>query len=305
MDFIAIDFETANEKRASPCAIGVAIVRSGSVLDCFGRLIRPPEFRFSTRNVAIHGIRPEDVENEPEFPQVWETMKPLIENATVLAHSASFDVSVLTSTLDYYEIPRPTFHYLCTMRVAKAVWPSLGSYTLPSVATKLGITLDHHRAADDAMACAQIATRACEEARCGSIAQLACQLGIAFGEATRCCSSRASEFRQRCRDERKAAEVTPQILDFDPAHPLFGRVVAFTGPLISMTRDEAMQCVANLGGQPADSVTKKTDFLVVGGRYFDVFSHRTGKLKKATEMVANGSPLDIIGENEFLEMLSE
>ena len=60
-----------------------------------------------------------------------------------------------------------------------------------------------------------------------------------------------------------------------------------------------------LAEQPADSVTKKTDFLVVGGRYFDVFSHHTTKLQKATEMIAKGSTLDIIGEDDFLKMLAE
>ena len=29
MDFIAIDFETANEKRSSPCSIGIVVVKDG------------------------------------------------------------------------------------------------------------------------------------------------------------------------------------------------------------------------------------------------------------------------------------
>ena len=66
-----------------------------------------------------------------------------------------------------------------------------------------------------------------------------------------------------------------------------------------------MQYVADVGGQPADSVTKKTDFFVVGGHYFDVFSRKTGKLKRATELVAKGSRIDIIGEDDFLKMLDE
>jgi hypothetical protein len=31
-DFLAIDFETANETRGSACAVGVALVRDGQVL---------------------------------------------------------------------------------------------------------------------------------------------------------------------------------------------------------------------------------------------------------------------------------
>jgi DNA polymerase-3 subunit epsilon len=65
-----------------------------------------------------------------------------------------------------------------------------------------------------------------------------------------------------------------------------------------------MQHVADVGGQPADSVTKKTDFLVVGGRYFDVFSQKTTKLQRATEVISKGGVLDIIGEDDFLKLLA-
>jgi len=306
MDFVAIDFETANEQRTSPCAVGLAVVKNGAISERFARLIRPAEFRFNPRNVAIHGIRPEDVEKEPEFPEVWPAIQQYIEAGTVLAHSASFDVGVLTSTLKYYHIPEPTFRYLCTVRVAKAVWPAIRSYTLTSVATMLGISVQHHHACDDASACAEIATRACVETESKSIDELASRLGIAFGDTRHQCHyDETGRARVRWHKERKAAEFLPQSLDCDPMHPLFGRIVAFTGPLVSMTRSEAMQCVADVGGRPADSVTKKADFLVVGGRYFDVFSHSTTKLQKATEMVAKGSPIDIIGEDDFLKILAE
>ena len=293
MDFVAIDFETANEQRSSPCAVGLVVVKNGIIANRFARLIRPPEFRFSHRNVAIHGITPEDVKNEPEFPEVWQAIRPYIEERTLVAHSAAFDMAVLMRTLRFYHIPEPEFRYLCTVRVAKAVWPAIGSYTLRSVATMLGISFDHHDAAEDAFACAEIARCACKQTESRSIDQLAERLGITFGR------------RVAWHKKRKATEFSPSTGDLDPTHPLFGRVVAFTGPLTSMERSEAMQHVTDVGGQPAASVTKKTDFLVVGGRYFDVFSHKTKKLEKATQMIAKGSALDIIGEDDFLKMLAE
>ena len=94
MNFVAIDFETANEQRSSPSAVGPAVVKNGAISERLARLIRPGEFRFSERNMAIHGIRPENVENEPEFPDVWLAIRPYIENGTVLAHSATFNVGV-------------------------------------------------------------------------------------------------------------------------------------------------------------------------------------------------------------------
>jgi DNA polymerase III subunit epsilon len=306
MDFVAIDFETANEERASACAVGLAVVTRGAVSEKLARLIRPRDLRFSRRNTAIHGISAKTVENAPEFPDVWQVIRGYIQDGTVLAHSAAFDVRVLTSILDRYGIPLPKFRYLCTVRVARAVWPTMGSYTLASVAGKLRIALDHHNAGEDASACAEIAVRACEKTQCDSIDELAERFGIAFGDPCECCGCKGARERGvRWHTEKMAAEFLPSATDFDPTHPFFRRVIAFTGPLVSMARAEAMQYVADVSGTPADSVTKKTDFLVVGGRYFDIFSHKTGKLTKATQMIANGSDLEIIGEDDFLKMLAE
>jgi DNA ligase (NAD+) len=46
--------------------------------------------------------------------------------------------------------------------------------------------------------------------------------------------------------------------------PLAGKTVVFTGALDSMTRSEAEALVRELGGRTADSVTRKTDLVVVG-----------------------------------------
>ena len=94
MDYIAIDFETANEKRSSPCAIGLAWIRDGAVVRVEERLIRPRDMRFSAINSSIHGISAEDVEGAPEFPDVMEEFKTDFSTSIVMAHNASFDMSV-------------------------------------------------------------------------------------------------------------------------------------------------------------------------------------------------------------------
>ena len=40
-DFIAIDFETANECPSSVCSIGAVLVRDGEIVKTFYSLIRP------------------------------------------------------------------------------------------------------------------------------------------------------------------------------------------------------------------------------------------------------------------------
>jgi DNA polymerase III subunit epsilon len=71
MDFAAIDFETANEKRNSPCAIGLVVAEDGVITKKISRLVKPPTDYFNPFNVSIHGITFEDVKDEPEFKDIF------------------------------------------------------------------------------------------------------------------------------------------------------------------------------------------------------------------------------------------
>ncbi len=160
-DYVAIDFETANEKRTSACAIGLAVVQEGRVVHKQAWLIRPPAMRFNPINISIHGIRPADVERAPDFSQLWPHLRHYLAGKTVVAHNAGFDMSVLRNTLDAYDLPHPSFEYSCTYKIAKNVWPDLHNHRLSSVAEHLGLTMTHHDPGDDAEAAADIAVRAC------------------------------------------------------------------------------------------------------------------------------------------------
>jgi DNA polymerase-3 subunit epsilon len=52
--------------------------------------------------------------------------------------------------------------------------------------------------------------------------------------------------------------------DASPDHPFYDADVAFTGTLLSMERAQAMQLVAERGGRPRTTVSRFTEYLVVG-----------------------------------------
>lgn len=180
MEFTAIDFETANGSRASACAIGIVVVRNMEVVETCYDLIRPPDLYFSPFNIRIHGIRPQDVMDKPDFAQLWREIRGYFENRLVIAHNASFDMSVLRGTLDRYDIDYPQLRYSCTMMMARRQWPFQPSYRLTSVAEMLGITFQHHHALEDAHACAQIATSIAREREINSCNELVNRLGLSF-----------------------------------------------------------------------------------------------------------------------------
>lgn len=157
MNFTVIDFETANSKRASACALGIVKVRGGKIVEKNSWLIKPKDNKFNGMNIAIHGIRPEDVENEPEFDVLYnEIFKEKLQGELIVAHNASFDISVLRNTLDLYNIPYPEFNYLCTVKIAQKTWPNLTNHKLDTLSNYFDFKFKHHDALDDCLACANV-----------------------------------------------------------------------------------------------------------------------------------------------------
>ena len=66
-----------------------------------------------------------------------------------------------------------------------------------------------------------------------------------------------------------------------------------------------MQKVKDVGGIPTDSVTKKTDVLVVGQQDYRVVgdSGMSNKQKKAMDLLAKGQDIEILSEAEFLSRI--
>ena len=72
LNFIAIDFETATYQRTSICETGICVVRNGEISETKSWLVRPPDNYYYYKNIMLHGIRPEDTEDAPDFANVWE-----------------------------------------------------------------------------------------------------------------------------------------------------------------------------------------------------------------------------------------
>ncbi|MBE7198590.1 MAG: 3'-5' exonuclease [Parafilimonas terrae] len=175
---LALDFETANERRDSACAVGLAWIEDGQVVRRVSHLIRPPEMRFSPGNIRVHGILPADVANEPSFAEVMAPYLADLSSGVILAHNATFDIGVLRSSLRRAGMAIPTLTYLCTVQIARRVFPAPEGCGLGKVARRLGITFEHHDAGEDAYACARIALAAMAETGTQDVHGLANAIGV-------------------------------------------------------------------------------------------------------------------------------
>lgn len=174
MDFLAIDFETANRARTSACAIGLVLVQNGKITQTYSRLVRPTPFYMLPDCEAKHGITIEDVRNASLFAEVWEECAAMfVHTPYLIAHNAPFDAGVLRHTLAYYGIECPDMIYECTLAVSRKVWKHrLHSYSLCYVADMLNVELHHHEALSDASACAHVMLHAARELHADTVGQV-------------------------------------------------------------------------------------------------------------------------------------
>ncbi|MEI4769111.1 exonuclease domain-containing protein [Psychrobacillus sp. FJAT-51614] len=301
MDFVAIDFETANSFRTSVCSIGIVQVKNGEIKEEIHTLINPLS-EFNYYNTKIHGITEDMVISAPTFEEYWPSFKEFVDNQMIIAHNASFDISVLRASLNNFHESYPNFQYGCSYQIAKKVWPNLYNHKLSTVSNYLGISLRHHDALEDARAAALITLEALQKTQTNSIQDLSKlhKLKIGTPMPTNKPVSRPKKHNGDTLIQSLVTEISPS-----RKHPLYGANVVFTGRMISMTRVQAAQLAVNCGANCKGSVDNNTNVLVVGDN--DLVKYVQGvkstKMKKAEEMIRQGLPIEIVGEQDFLRLV--
>jgi DNA polymerase-3 subunit epsilon len=292
-DFIALDVETANSDFASICSIGLVHFRAGEVFKSLTILV-DPEDDFSPANIAIHGIRPEDVAGKPTMAKVI----PVIGNAllnTAIVHHSPFDRTALARAAAKYGTSGLPCIWLDSLQVARRAWDSYGAnggYGLKNLATSFGIQFKHHDAAEDARAAGLIVLRAIADTKV-SLQSWIDDIGYESVEG-----AAPRLFKQKADWKRHSQ-------DGSPDGPLFGETIVFTGAL-SIERAQAAQMAAIAGCKVVDSVSKKITILVVGDQDLRLTNghEKSTKHRKAENLIAAGAPIRVVRESDFLMMVS-
>ncbi len=303
MNFIAIDFETSTANRDSPCEIGMTFVQDDKVIDTKSWLIKPKYYpHFDAFNIFINGITPQDVPSSPEFNQLWEAeLKSLIDNKFLIAHNAGFDIGVLRKTLETYKIPFPSLRYSCSYIFSKKIWKGLLSYDLKSLCYINNIEFKHHRAGPDSLACAELSIKAFELVGVTTIDDFPEKLGISIGQLFNG-GYKPSETK-RTNEYSNPALIIGDPLKHKPESIFYRKSIVFTGTLSSMVRAKAQQIIADIGGVNSNTVTKDTDFLIVGQQDFRIVGEdgMSGKQEKAQKLLERGATIEVISESDFLQ----
>lgn len=310
MDFLAIDFETANSNNNSACSLGMVFVSRHLIMHRKHFFIKPPGLKFDAVNTKIHGISAEDVKNAPTFEQVWKEISHFFHpHCLLVAHNAQFDMNVLKNCLAEYDLKEPTFDYFCSMSFTEPICEGSNiSKSLKNRADYFGIDIgDHHNALSDAEVCAQLVMKSIEmQNKIDVHSYIAANRSVPvkpFSELK--VQKKFIKKDTFKKDIIKISELVPTVESISTAHPLFGKTIAFTGDLETLERKEAMQHAVNVGAFPKTSIVKKTNYLVVGTQNSTQIGLDgvSSKERKASEMLDDGFNIQIINESEFLNLL--
>lgn len=303
LNFTAIDFETANAYRGSPCSVGLVKVRNGVPVAERHWLMRPPVGAdwFALPNMEIHGITPDMVATAQRWKDTLPSIIEFIEDDVVVAHNAGFDIGVIRYACAVDNIEWPEMRFLCTLVMSRRAL-ALPTYRLPYVVESLGFELrDHHDALGDARAVVDVVNGLAARHEVETLDELARAAGIQVGRM------RSGIYKGSVAVSGSAALLRS---DVNPAADedgyLFGRVVVFTGALMSMTRQIAWDECFRVGAVAEKNVTKKTHVLVVGDINPAVLrpgSEVTGRARKAFDLQDGGQPIEVMTEDDFLRCL--
>jgi DNA polymerase III subunit epsilon len=253
----------------------------GTIIKEFSQLIKPEEV-IPAEITRITGITQKDVEKSGiSLKDGLTQFLAVIENYPVFFHNARFDVGFINAACNQNDLEFTNIVY-DSLALSRRTWSGLPSYKLSALAEMVGAPTPDHRALNDVKSTLAVILAA---------------------------------KNQKKIQRPKLEVIMPQhhehhfkVSDYEAAEGgvFFGKTLVFTGALVSMTRDNAATTASKYGFAIGASVTKKTDYLVVGIQDLHHLAghEKSSKHRKAEELMSEGLEIKIITEDDFLKMIN-
>ena len=143
--------------------IGIVKVKGLKIVDKYCSIVnpgRPIPYYIS----EFTGITDDDTYNAPLFEDIVDDILKFISGSVFVAHNLSFDRSFINKEFLMIDRERPDNPQLCTLKLAKQIYPELKSKSLGSLSQHLNVKLlNAHRALPDAEATAHVLIKMLKE----------------------------------------------------------------------------------------------------------------------------------------------
>lgn len=283
-DYCVLDLETTglSVNYCNIIEVGIIKVKDRKVIDKFQSLVNPEE-NIDEFIEDLTGITNEMLIDAPRFHEIEHSLVDFLHGYTIVGHNTSFDIAFLEEALKR-EID---CEYIDTMQLSRKLFPEMNHHRLSDMVELLGISENGHRAIKDCYSTFELYERIKDELDARGI-------------------DLSNLFYRKRKERLNLNEIErsdDSLIDEDCL--LFNKHCCFTGTLEKMTRKEAAQIVVNIGGFVDSSVTKNTNYLIMGNLDYckSIKDGSSNKMKKAMNLKLKGMDIDIIDENTFYRML--
>lgn len=289
--YIAFDIETTglDPMYDEIIEIGAIKIENGKEIETFNTLIKP-EYEIDEFITELTGITNEMLKNAPLIDEVLPKFMTFIKDSIILGHNVNFDINFIYDNLINEDMHPITNDFVDTLRLSRRLLPKLKHHRLSDLANYYKIdTTGSHRSLKDVRITIEIFKK--------------------LEELVENKYSTIENFKEVCKTKShtgfKAREITTTKTEFDEDNLLYDKYVAITGTLEKMSRKEAMQIIADLGGHCQDSVNKETNYLILGNNDYNPIlrGKKSSKLLKAESLKLKGQDIEILSENVFYDVI--
>lgn len=262
--------------------IGILRVRDNAIVDQYSQLIRP-KYEIDAFITELTGITNEMVAGMPYIMEVKDAVLSFIGSDIIVGHNTSFDMRFLNAGFHQ----KLSNQYMDTMQFARKLYPELKHHRLSDMTEYLGLSNNAHRSIADC-----ISTKELYDAQKALMAEKGLKIEDLWAHG----SGHGIDISSIV----PATEASKDGFFYD-------KHVVFTGKLEKMIRKDAMQLVVNLGGVLDNTVTKKTNCLILGNNDYNAILHgeKSSKHKKAEQLKLEGQDIEIIDEFTFYDILKD
>lgn len=302
--FVVLDVETTGLNPQRDRIIEVAAVKfeNFQVTGTFATLINPL-IPLPRRITELTGITQAELRTAPQWQEKQSELLEFIDGYTLVGHNlAGFDIRFLNKAIGK-KLPNSVVD---TLEYSRTVFPELPRHKLSYLKHVLDIPVEtSHRALEDVKTTFFLLV-ACMRQE-DSMEPIYRNEAIATAETSNCyVPPIPPKTNHKHKNKSNTKDIVPTCTNIDINNPLFGKRVVFTGEL-SMLRAEAMQLAVNCGALLRTSVSRKTDYLIVGIQDPSAVGSDGMSTKEEKAHFLNDAgeaSIQIIDEKQFCELLT-
>lgn len=158
-DYVVFDTETTGLEPEIDKIIEISAIKykDGKKIETFSQLVNPKQ-KLDPFITQLTGIKQTELISKPTIDKVLPKFFEFIENYTLVAHNAPFDIKMLACESYRNNITMCDNKVIDTVALIKRVLPKseITDYKLTTLKSYLGLNFSSHRALDDCETCARV-----------------------------------------------------------------------------------------------------------------------------------------------------